>query len=682
MGGARLGRRWRGFLGSTGTAQENQGAQDATEGDHGGSVSRVSAARIRLSNRDRSDYRPALKGAREVARRAQWKVIMKRRLLSSSLSALGIFTAVTVAAPVRAQQRDGFTLDQFQPAPAGDRFFGVQGGGPEGRALPRLMVLGDYAYKPLVLYQNGGDKSLGTVVSDRFIVHVGAGVSFWKRLNLSIDLPLLLASEGTTRTTAGTGTFAAPTGASVGDLRLDARVRLVTAGTSAFSVNVAGSVWLPSGDQAKLAGDGKVRGMPALVVNGEIGAFVYAANLGILVRPSATYGATVIDDQLAFGAAAGVLLAERKLLLGPELYGTTAVAGKDTFGRGNTNLEALLGAHLRIGPMVLGAGAGPGITKGIGTPAARVVASVAFAPEEKKAPPAPKDRDRDGIIDADDACPDEKGKPSDDSSVNGCPDRDDDGIRDPKDACVDVPGEANKDPKLNGCPPDRDGDGILDEEDACPDVKGVKNEDPKLNGCPPDRDGDGVLDDDDACPDLKGIKSEDPEKNGCPGDRDGDDIRDDKDACPDEKGKPDPDPKKNGCPTLVRVTKTEIHILQQVQFKTGSDEILAASADLLTQVANVLSEHSEILKIEVQGHTDNRAGAAYNKKLSQRRAASVVKWLTSKGGISEDRLVPQGYGLEKPIADNATDEGRQKNRRVEFKIIEKKSTETTSEETP
>jgi outer membrane protein OmpA-like peptidoglycan-associated protein len=169
---------------------------------------------------------------------------------------------------------------------------------------------------------------------------------------------------------------------------------------------------------------------------------------------------------------------------------------------------------------------------------------------------------------------------------------------------------------------------------------------------------------------VPGIKSEDKEQNGCPGDRDGDGIRDDKDACPDEKGKPDPDPDKNGCPSLVRVTKTEIVILQQVQFKTGSDVILPQSDELLTQVSAVLREHSEIKLIEVQGHTDNRGGAAYNKKLSERRATSVMRWLTQRGDIAASRLTAKGYGMDQPLDDNSTDAGRQRNRRVQFKITD------------
>jgi OOP family OmpA-OmpF porin len=72
------------------------------------------------------------------------------------------------------------------------------------------------------------------------------------------------------------------------------------------------------------------------------------------------------------------------------------------------------------------------------------------------------------------------------------------------------------------------------------------------------------------------------------------------------------------------------------------------------------------LKLEVQGHTDNVGSDDYNLKLSDARAASVAAWLVSKG-ITADRLTAQGYGMRQPIADNGSDEGRAKNRRVELR---------------
>jgi OOP family OmpA-OmpF porin len=232
---------------------------------------------------------------------------------------------------------------------------------------------------------------------------------------------------------------------------------------------------------------------------------------------------------------------------------------------------------------------------------------------------------------------------------------------------------ASEDPRKNGCPlpKDRDGDGIPDEVDACPDVKGVASADPKKNGCPPDRDGDGIPDAEDACPDVAGVKSDDPKKNGCPlpKDTDGDGITDDVDACPEEKGPPDPDPKKNGCPR-VHVTEKEISILEQVQFDTAKATIKKVSDGLLDEVAGVVKAHPEIKKIEVQGHTDDRGVRLQNQSLSQQRADAVIKALI-KRGIDKKRLTAKGYGQDQPIADNTTDEGRQKNRRVQFNILEK-----------
>jgi outer membrane protein OmpA-like peptidoglycan-associated protein len=166
------------------------------------------------------------------------------------------------------------------------------------------------------------------------------------------------------------------------------------------------------------------------------------------------------------------------------------------------------------------------------------------------------------------------------------------------------------------------------------------------------------------------VKTADPTTHGCPGDTDGDSIADDKDACPRERGKPDPDATKHGCPTSVRVTNDEIVILQQVEFETGRALIKPESDALLDELAQILKDHPEITKLEVQGHTDNRGDPRWNQRLSDERAAAVVVALMQRG-IGPDRLLSKGYGSSAPIADNIYEANRQKNRRVQFKILKK-----------
>ena len=134
-------------------------------------------------------------------------------------------------------------------------------------------------------------------------------------------------------------------------------------------------------------------------------------------------------------------------------------------------------------------------------------------------------------------------------------------------------------------------------------------------------------------------------------------------------GQKDPDPKKNGCP-LVMVTDKEIKIYQEVKFKFDSAVILPESDTILTAVKGVFDEHKDLKKIRIEGHTDNKGQPPYNKALSQKRAASVVKWLTDHG-IDKSRLVSEGFGQEKPIDTNETDAGRANNRRVAFTILER-----------
>ncbi|WP_437507377.1 OmpA family protein [Sorangium sp. So ce1099] len=593
--------------------------------------------------------------------------------------------AAAWAAPASAQEADaerGLALDRFNPAPAGDRMFGVPSpyaASPrqDGSPTLHLMLLGDYAHNPLVLSREGQDEPIDSIVEHQLFLHLNGSFTMWDRLHVNVDVPLAVLQEGGSPAAEGLS-FPSPSGAEIGDLRLGLRLRLLGEYFDPFQLAIGGYLWLPTGngDRGSYVGEDSVRGLPQIIAGGRVPNLTWSVSAGVDLRPAQTFAQ--VRQGLMFNGGAGVgllLLPEEQLQIGPEVTVSTVLEEPEAR---NTNVEALLGVRYRFVPALrdfeLGVAAGPGFTSGIGTPDFRAVAMLAYSPEVRRVDP---DRDKDGIPNEQDACPDVPGVGDADPKKNGCPpsDRDEDGILDRVDACPDTPGVANDDPKKHGCPPpgDRDKDTILDDVDACPDEAGPANEDPKKHGCPPppDKDGDGVIDAEDACPDIPGLRTTDPATNGCPGDRDGDTVRDDKDACPDERGKPNEDPAKNGCPVAVRVTEQEIVILQQVQFDTGKATIKKESDDLLDEVAGVLKEHPEITKIEVQGHTDPRGGRAYNVRLSQARSESVTKALV-KRGVEAERLTSKGYGPDVPIADNDTDEGRQKNRRVQFKILEKK----------
>jgi OmpA-OmpF porin, OOP family len=214
--------------------------------------------------------------------------------------------------------------------------------------------------------------------------------------------------------------------------------------------------------------------------------------------------------------------------------------------------------------------------------------------------------------------------------------------------------------------PDTDGDGILDGADAC--VLSAEDKDAYLDedGCPePDNDLDGLLDAADKCPldaeDLESFEDED----GCPDpDNDKDSVLDVQDQCPNEPGSPTDEP--IGCPkaSLVLVTDCEVKITQQIHFEYNKDKIRPESFPILDAVVEVLQKNAEI-KIEVQGHTDNRGGSAYNRDLSNRRAGSVRKYLVARG-VPPERLTSIGYGFDRPLVDNSTEQNRALNRRVQF----------------
>ena len=288
------------------------------------------------------------------------------------------------------------------------------------------------------------------------------------------------------------------------------------------------------------------------------------------------------------------------------------------------------------------------------------------------------DADGDGIADDVDRCPEVPEDLDGYEDADGCPedqDTDGDRIPDSRDRCPDAPEDYDGDADDDGCPDaaaDRDGDGVVDPDDKCPDVAEDRDGFQDADGCPdPDNDLDGIADAADKCPLQPEDKDGFEDLDGCPDpDNDQDRIADAVDRCPNEPEDYDGDADTDGCPdvfTRIVVTADRIELKQNIFFETNKATIQAVSFELLDEVAAAL-EQTSALVVRIEGHTDSRGSAPYNRRLSEDRAQSVRRYLIAHG-IGADRLQAVGYGEERPIEDNQTRDGREANRRVEFHIV-------------
>ncbi len=379
-----------------------------------------------------------------------------------------------------------FRLDALQPASALSPFFSVEGpvrSNGDVRDRFGIALLASYARSPLTVYaQSDGDRHrLGTPVANAVFAHLVGTAALTDNVFLDLAMPLTLVQTGHD-VVFGTTRVDAPNRAAIGDMRLGALWRGALSSRLGWLAGLR--AWAPTGDKDAYASDGRFRA--ELLAGGTLrtGRTQAACTIG----GSPTFVAPRAGDRLYVGCAASVL----SIAGGPWLGGG-AVANALRIDRNistGSEVELWATAHQPAGPFRMGLGAGPGFGSSPGTPVFRAMATFAWVPSAKSAPPLqaapqPPDPDMDGIRGALDACPQEAGPPSPDPSQNGCPhkDTDGDGIEDRLDDCPTQAGMASDVKGSNGCP-DRDNDHVADVHDACPDEPGRASDDPKLSGCP------------------------------------------------------------------------------------------------------------------------------------------------------------------------------------------------------
>jgi outer membrane protein OmpA-like peptidoglycan-associated protein len=497
-------------------------------------------------------------------------------------------------------------------SPAGDQSLFVPGADARGHGTFRARLLAEYAHAPLVVL--APDLSELAVVERQLFFGVNVSLALYQRLLLDVELPFVALQRGEA------SELAAPNSSALADVRASARARVLGAADSESKLSFGLALFAPTGT-SPYTSSGGFGAEPFVSASHERERLGVSSALGFRYRESASIPSLLplrTASAVTFGVAASAVLdRSASVRLGPELSCDLPVAaGTRLFDPRSTVARLLLALSYRPRelPVSFALAFGPGLGDGPGAADYHAALRIAFSPEQ---PPPPPDGDSDTVPDLDDACPSIAGVPSGDPLMHGCPE----------------------------LATDTDGDAIPDIFDACPQRAGLPNSVRKQHGCPPimDRDRDRVPDENDACPDVAGEPSADTAQHGCP--------------------PPPPE---------ARLEAEQIVISEQVLFETGTATIKPASDSILSEVLQVLRDHPELLLVEVQGHTDSTGSAETNRKLSHDRAHSVVDWLVARG-VPRERLRAEGHGAERPIADNETETGRERNRRVEFRVIEREA---------
>jgi hypothetical protein len=201
---------------------------------------------------------------------------------------------------------------------------------------------------------------------------------------LSLGQPLYVVNTGDDPADARSAAIS-PSGASLGDLRIGARVQLFGERRGSVAISIGNYVWLPVGEPTQYAGDEGARSMPHVAVGGTLQSFVYAAYLGVRIRRPVEVLDVGVGSELGGGLAGGVEVLARRLMIGAELMGSTGISGSargrdvQPFDESTSYAEVHACSRLELQGAWFGIAAGPGLTDGVGTPVFRAMATLGGA---------------------------------------------------------------------------------------------------------------------------------------------------------------------------------------------------------------------------------------------------------------------------------------------------------------
>ncbi len=523
--------------------------------------------------------------------------------------------------PIRA---NAFDVNRFRTAIGAGGLLATESAQVAAPPGPRFGLTLHYARAPFVA-EDETETRLGEPVQALSMAELTAAFAPLERLELGVGLPIVFTLDG--EAVQGLSDETRLRGVGLGDARLFVKGALLPRPERGVGVAFAMAATAPFGDEDRWLGDAGPTFEPMILVEGARRPFRLLANLGYRIRPEERIADVELDDEIAARVGFDYLTPFGMHVLA-EIDGATR-AEAPLGDAGATRFEFLGG--LRWGGLQcfgFTAGAGAGIGSGIGAPTWRAIGGLIYECEAGATPvvvEAPErvakavDADGDGIVEGD-ACPDvaedRDGREDDD----GCPEADP--------------------------PVDTDGDGLADRADRCPGEAEDRDGFADADGCPdPDNDADGFADAVDKCPDQAETPGDAGPEDGCP------------------------DPKirrlRSGA---AAVEGRMVRLDEKVRFDADSARMMPSARALLADVARLMIDHPELGIVRIEAHTDSRGDDERNLRLSWQQAEAVRDYLVDLG-VPSARLEVRGMGESAPIESNASDAGREANRRVELHVV-------------